>query len=144
MKVFLAMLVGAGVAAAPLTVLRPGSPAAGDQAILEELRWMAAAQWHRENQKAHADDCDFSTCVRKHMADHAKSVADWNSPEGKKHRADLDAKWDAERRAKKDQTHAELFKHARKDDCDLSATCRDRDQKWLEQKLIEEREKRDK
>lgn len=141
MKVFLALLVGAGAAAAPLTMLKPTSPTTADQAILEELRWMAAAEWHRQNPKAHDDACDFSACVRRHMTDHAKAVAEWNSPEGKKRREEDRAKWDADRNARKDQMHAEHFKHSRKEDCDLSRTCRDRESKWVEQKLIEEREK---
>lgn len=153
MKGFVVFLAGAAaLAGAAVLCGFSARPVASDQvALLEEIRWLAAAEWHRQNPAERRGDCDFTTCVRGHMQDHAKAVAVWKSPEAQKRRAEEAEKNEREfeaykerRRAKLESEHAKLFKHPRLDDCDphsVIGPCKEREAKWIEQKLLEEREK---
>jgi hypothetical protein len=147
MKVFAVMLAVGAAGAAGFLAPRPA--AQDERALLEEIRWLAAAEYHRHNLPADKGSCDFTSCVRRHMEERAKAIAEWNSPEAQKRRAEEEAKLKEERRAfderlraTKDKNHAELFKHPREERCDFRDGCREREVQWITQKLFEEKEKK--
>lgn len=148
MKAAIAFVAGASALAAAGVLSGfavPHPPAQDEKALLEEIRWLQSAQWHRQNPQNLKGDCDFTTCIRRHMEEHAKAVADWNTPEARKKRAEDAAAVEAYQKERMDKRHASLFKHPRQEDCEpLSEVgpCKKREAEWIEKKLLEEREKK--